>query len=55
MLGGREGETVSIREMQSQCVGVDSTGSNVQILTAHEGNGGKSLSRGETQAWPTIH
>ena len=27
----------------------------IQILTAHEGNGGKLLSRGETQPWPTIH
>ena len=28
---------------------------SIQILTAHEGNGGKLLSRGETQPWPTIH
>ena len=27
----------------------------IQILTAHEGNGGKLLSRSETQPWPTIH
>ena len=27
----------------------------IQILTAHEGNGGKLLSRGKTQPWPTIH
>ena len=27
----------------------------IQILTAHEGNGGKLLFRGETQPWPTIH
>ena len=28
---------------------------NIQILTANEGNGGKLLSRGEIQPWPTIH
>ena len=26
-----------------------------EYTTAHEGNGGKLLSRGETQPWPTIH
>ena len=35
---------------------VDNTGDeldSIQILTGHEGNGGKLLSRGETQPWPT--
>ena len=27
----------------------------IQILTAHEGNGEKLLSRGKNQSWPTIH
>ena len=30
-------------------------GYSIQILTDHEGNGGKVLSRGETHPWPTIH
>ena len=28
---------------------------SIEILTAHEGNGGKLLSRGEIQPLPTIH
>ena len=28
---------------------------SIQILTAHDRNGGKLLSRGENQPWPTIH
>ena len=27
----------------------------IQILTSHEGNGGKLLFQGEIQPWPTIH